>query len=110
KNYKIEATNRTDQGYRPEVAKHYMEVFKAKHPGLKQLNLTYIFNSTEEQRNVGLVLKNSLELLFGNFINLELKALPENVYISKVEEGDFDIAYKNFDSFGTEIDSYVKAF
>lgn len=110
KNYKFEATNRTDQGYRPEVAKHYMEVFKAKHPGLKQVNLTYIFNSTEEQRNVGLVLKNSLELLFGNFINLELKALPENVYISKVEEGDFDIAYKNFDSFGTEIDSYVKAF
>ncbi|QZE12212.1 ABC transporter substrate-binding protein [Mycoplasma sp. Ms02] len=110
KTYKFEANDRKDFAYLPEVAKQYIELFKAKHPDVKKVNLKYIFNSIEEQKNVGLALKNALNQVFGGFIELELKALPENVYNSQLEQGDFDIAYQNFDQFGSDIDSYIKAF
>lgn len=110
KDYKFEANNRLDLAFDPGIAKHYLNIFKAKHPEIKTVKLRYVYNSTEEQKNVGLALKNNLQTLFGDFIDLELKALPQNVYVSKIEEGDFDVAYKNFDAFGREIDSYIKTF
>ncbi|MEE3928468.1 ABC transporter substrate-binding protein [Mycoplasmopsis ciconiae] len=110
KQYKFEATNRNDQAYLPEVAKHYLDIFKQKHPNLKKVELKYVYNSIEEQKNVGLALKNALNTLFDGYIDLDLKALPENTYNATVETGDFDIAYRNFDTFGQNIDSYIKAF
>ena len=110
KSFKFEHVDRTDKSYLPEIAKKYLENFKKKHPNVKKITLKFIHNSTDEQLNAGIGLKDALQKAFGNFIDLEIKGLPENVYEDSRTKGEFDIIYRNFDTFGTDSYSYVRVF
>ncbi|EGV00485.1 oligopeptide abc transporter, substrate-bindingprotein (oppa), lipoprotein [Mycoplasmopsis columbina SF7] len=110
KRYNFEYLERDDKAYRLDVARAYLEAFKEKHPDVKSVKLKYISNSTDEHQNAGLALQDLLKKAFGNFIEIEIKGLPENVYEDARTKGDYDILYRNFDSFGTDVYSYVDVF
>ncbi|UWV85959.1 ABC transporter substrate-binding protein [Mycoplasmopsis cynos] len=79
KSFTFEKTRRTDFAYDIETARFYLDRFKKKHPNLKNISLRFLNNSTDEQKNAGLFLRESLKIAFGDYINLELKSLPETL-------------------------------
>ena len=110
KQFKFEHVDRTDLTYQPEIANKYLDLFKKANPNLKSITLRYIHNSTDEQLNAGIGIKDALKKAFGDYINLEIKGLPENVYEDARTRGQFDIIYRNFDTFGSDSYSYVRVF
>ncbi|EFF41484.1 ABC transporter substrate-binding protein [Mycoplasmopsis alligatoris] len=110
KSYRFENVDRTDLTFNPTIARRYLQLFKNSHPNVKQVTLKYIHNSTDEQQNAGIGLSDALTKTFGDFVKLEIKGLPENVYEDARTKGQFDIIYKNFDTFGTDTYSYVRVF
>ncbi|MBN0919577.1 ABC transporter substrate-binding protein [[Mycoplasma] gypis] len=111
KSYKFEKTNRRDITFDPETAQFYIERFKQKHPDVKQINLTFLNNSTDEQKKAGQYLREILRRYSDGFINVEIKSLPENTFASFIEEGKYDIIYQNYDRFGGNSPSdYVQVF
>ncbi|ADE19789.1 ABC transporter substrate-binding protein [Mycoplasma crocodyli] len=110
KNYKFEHVDRTDLTYNLDIAKKYLTLFKNANPNLKKITLKFIHNSTDEQQNAGIGLKDALNKAFNGFIDIEIKGLPENVYEDARTKGQFDIIYKNFDTYGTDTYSYVRVF
>ncbi|WP_322961387.1 ABC transporter substrate-binding protein [Mycoplasmopsis cynos] len=111
KSFTFEKTRRTDFAYDIETARFYLDRFKKKHPNLKNISLRFLNNSTDEQKNAGLFLRESLKIAFGDYINLELKSLPENTFVSFIEEGKYDIIYQNYDKIGGNgADDYVSTF
>lgn len=111
KNFLFEKTNREDFAYNLNTARFYMGRFKKKYPNLSKLSLRYLNNSSDEQKNAGLFLKESLQIAFGDFIDLELKNLPENTFASYIEEGKYDIIYQNYDKLGGNgAEDYVASF
>ncbi|WP_117275587.1 ABC transporter substrate-binding protein [Mycoplasmopsis edwardii] len=111
KSFTFEKTTRKDFAYDLETAKFYMDRFKAKYPNLDKVSLRFLNNSSDEQKNAGLFLRESLRKAFGNFIELELKSLPENTFASFIEEGKYDIIYQNYDKLGGNgAEDYVSTF
>lgn len=110
KQFKFEHVDRTDLTYQPEIANKYLDLFKKANPNLKSITLRYIHNSTDEQLNAGIGIKDALKKAFGDYIDLEIKGLPENVYEDARTRGQFDIIYRNFDTFGSDSYSYVRVF
>ncbi|MCU4706494.1 ABC transporter substrate-binding protein [Mycoplasma sp. CSL7503-lung] len=107
---KFETVDRTDKGYHLDVARAYINKFKEKHPGVNHVTLRFISNSTDEQKNAGLALKDFMQKAFGDFIEIDIKNLPENVYEDWRTTGKFDLIYRNFDTFGSDIYSYIRVF
>lgn len=110
KSFTFEHVKRTDTGFSLEAARAYMNAFRAKHPDLKKVTLQYISNSSPEQINAGLAIKDQVRKAFGDFLEIDLKDLPANVYDELKTKGQFDISYGNFDVFGTSPDGYVKIY
>ncbi|QJR43882.1 ABC transporter substrate-binding protein [Mycoplasma miroungirhinis] len=110
KTMRFETVDRTDKGYHPEVARKFLDEFKKDHPDLKQVTLKYISNSTDEQKNAGLAIKDFMKKAFGDYIQIEIKNLPENVYEDWRTTGKYDLLYRNFDAFGSDIYSYIRVF
>ncbi|MGX9394353.1 ABC transporter substrate-binding protein [Mycoplasma sp. 392] len=111
KSYNFEKTDRRDLAYSQDIAKYYLNRFKAKHPGLKSISLRYINNSTDEHKKAGQYLKEALKVMSDGFIVIENKSLPENTYASWIEEGKYDIIYQNYDRIGgSGASDYVVAF
>ncbi|VDR42135.1 ABC transporter substrate-binding protein [Mycoplasmopsis caviae] len=110
KQYNNEHVDRTDKGYDLEVARSYMKRFKDKHPNLKNVTLKYISNSTDEQQNAGIALKDFVKKAFDGFVSIDVQGLPENVYEDFRTTGKYDLIYRNFDTFGSDSYSYVKVF
>ncbi|MBU4690591.1 ABC transporter substrate-binding protein [Mycoplasma sp. ES3157-GEN-MYC] len=110
KSMRFETVNRTDKAYHLEVARAFLEEFKKSHPNEKQITLKFISNSTDEQKNAGLALKDFMAKAFGNYINIDIKNLPENVYEDWRTTGKYDLIYRNFDAFGSDIYSYIRVF
>lgn len=110
KSYRFENVDRKDQTYDLETARFYLDLYRKQHPNRSQITLEFIHNSTTEQINAAIALKDMLDKAFGSFIVLNIKGLPENVYEDFLVSGQFDIVYKNFDKFGRGANSYVKVF
>ncbi|MGY5139659.1 ABC transporter substrate-binding protein [Mycoplasmopsis gallinarum] len=115
KSYNFENVDRTDKAHRVEIARAYLEAFKANYQAkngkaLDKVELKYISNSTDEQQKAGLALQDLMKKAFGDFVQIEIKGLPENVYEDARTTGDYDLIYKNFDSFGTDVYSYINVF
>ncbi|RMX36109.1 ABC transporter substrate-binding protein [Mycoplasmopsis fermentans] len=110
KQYNNEHVDRTDLGYNLEIARAYMQRFKDKHPDVKQVTLKYISNSTDEQQNAGIALKDFIKKAFGDYLIIDVQGLPENVYEDFRTTGKYDLIYRNFDTFGSDSYSYVKVF
>ncbi|MDC4163085.1 ABC transporter substrate-binding protein [Mycoplasma sp. T363T] len=99
KGFNFEKSNRHDLTHDLETAKFYLDRFKAKHPNLKQVNLTFLDNSGDEQVRGGTYLKQALNSAFNGYVNIEEKSLPENIFASYIEKGQYDIIYQNYDRF-----------
>ncbi|UWD34529.1 ABC transporter substrate-binding protein [Mesomycoplasma molare] len=111
KGYTFEKTIRGDFAFDKETAQYYLERFKSKHPNLKQVHLTFLNNSSDEQKKAGLFLKESVLKVLGSYVNIELKSLPENTFASFIEEGKYDIIYQNYDKLGgSGAHDYVSVF
>lgn len=110
KSMKFETVDRTDKGFHLDVARGFMEEFKKQHPNLTKVTLKMISNSSEEQKNAGIALKDFMRKAFGNFIEIDIKNLPENVYEDWRTTGKYDLIYRNFDAFGSDIYSYIRVF
>lgn len=111
KAYNFEHVDRTDKAYRLDIARQYLAAFRARHPKVEKVNLRYISNSTDEQQNAGLALQDLMKKAFGGFIEIEIKGLPQNVYEDARTTGkNYDLLYKNFDTFGSDVYSYVNVF
>lgn len=110
KNYNFEHVDRTDKAFDLEIARGYLELFKKSNPDIKKVDLKYISNSSDEQQHAGIALQDFMAKAFGDFVNIEIKSLPENVYEDFRTKGEYDILYKNFDAFGTDAYSYVRVF
>lgn len=111
KAFNFEKTQRKDIAYDLETARYYLDRFKAKHPDLKGITLTFLNNSTDEQKKAGQFLKEKLNAAFNGYINIELKSLPENTFVSFIETGKYDIIYQNYDRIGGNGPSdYIGAF
>ncbi|WP_029513279.1 ABC transporter substrate-binding protein [Mycoplasmopsis primatum] len=110
KMYNFEHVDRTDKAFHLDIANQYMNQFKKDHPEVKKLTLRYISNSTDEQQNAGIALQDFMRKAFNGFLEIEIKSLPENVYEDFRTKGQFDLLYRNFDTFGTDAYSYVKVF
>ncbi|MGV2392572.1 UNVERIFIED_CONTAM: hypothetical protein O8I53_06170 [Campylobacter lari] len=110
KNYNFEHVDRTDKTFDLEVARAYIDLFKKAHPEVKKVELKYISNSSEEQQHAGIALQDFMAKAFNGYVDIEIKSLPENVYEDFRTKGQYDLLYKNFDSFGTDAYSYVRVF
>ncbi|VEU74892.1 ABC-type oligopeptide transport system, periplasmic component [Mycoplasmopsis citelli] len=113
KTFQLERTNRRDLTYSENTAKFYLERFKKNHPELKgkSITLRYLNNSTEEQRKAGAALQETLLRNSEGFVNIDIKALPENTYASFIETGKYDIIYRNYDYLsGNTVQDYVGVF
>ncbi|TQC51374.1 ABC transporter substrate-binding protein [Mycoplasmopsis mucosicanis] len=110
KTMKFETVNRVDKGFHPDVARAYLEEFKKQHKDLKQVTLRMITNSTDEQKNAAIALKDFMRKAFDGYIDIDIKNLPENVYEDWRTTGNYDILYRNFDTFGSDLYSYIRVF
>ncbi|QJG66775.1 ABC transporter substrate-binding protein [Mycoplasma phocoenae] len=110
KEFKFEHVDRTDKAFRLDIARAYMKKFKDKNPNLHSVTLRYISNSTPEQNNAGLALSDFMKKAFGDYLKIETKGLPENVYEEFRTTGEYDLIYRNFDTFGSDSYSYVIPF
>ncbi|WP_027122053.1 ABC transporter substrate-binding protein [[Mycoplasma] imitans] len=99
KGFNFEKTKRDDLVFDLNTARFYLERFKAKHPNLRQVTLNFLDNSSDEQVRGGTYLKQAMQEAFGNYINIEEKSLPENIFASYIEKGQYDIIYQNYDRF-----------
>ncbi|WP_029608422.1 ABC transporter substrate-binding protein [Mycoplasma simbae] len=110
KSMKFETVDRTDKGFHLDVARGFMAEFKKQHPELDKVTLRMISNSTDEQKNAGVALKDFMRKAFGDFVEIDIKNLPENVYEDWRTTGKYDLIYRNFDAFGSDIYSYIRVF
>lgn len=110
KSYTFEHVDRKDQLFDLETARFYLERYKQKHPEQKQVKLRFLNNSTDEQIQASIGIQNLIRNAFDNYIDIEIKGLPANTFTDFVDTGKFDLAYGNFDRFGTNPESYVAAF
>lgn len=111
KGFQFENTERGDITHSPKTAEFYLNRFKQKHPDVKEVNLRYLHNTTDEQIKAGQYLKTNLAQMFNNFIKVDIKGLPENTYVDFVEHGKYDLVYQNFDRFGgSGASDYVNVF
>lgn len=110
KNFNFEKLDRTDKGFNLETARYYLEEFKKSHPDLKVVNLQFIHNSTAEQLNAAIAIKDEIDRAFGGYVQINIKGYPANVYEDFRLQGNFDLTYYNFDSFGRSAEGYIKAF
>lgn len=110
KTNQFEHVDRTDIGYNVEIARHFIEEYKKAHPDKSSVSVTYVYDGNATTKNIGVYLQSLLKEAFGGFVNLEIKGLPSNVFESARTGGDYDILFYNYDSYGTEIDSYIKRF
>ncbi|MGY6171867.1 ABC transporter substrate-binding protein [Candidatus Mycoplasma pogonae] len=111
--FNFENTNRKDTINNLEAAKYYLDLFKKAHPHLKQVHLTFLHNTSNEQREAGGYLQAALNQTegFKDFVILESKGVPENIFVSFVEQGNYDIIYQNFDRIGGNLASdYIQTF
>lgn len=79
KSRNLRQLDRTDKGFLAiDVARGFMEEFKkTKHPNLTKVTLKMISNSSEEQKNAGIALKDFMRKAFGNLIEIDIKNLPK---------------------------------
>ncbi|SJZ56254.1 ABC transporter substrate-binding protein [Mycoplasmopsis verecunda] len=111
KGFNFEKTQRRDLAYRPKTAKYYIEQFKKKHPEVKQVTLQFLNNGQDEQKRAGQYLKEAMQRAFGDFVQITLKSLPENIFADFIEKGTYDIIYQNYDRIGGNgAQDYVSAF
>ncbi|MHA3795966.1 ABC transporter substrate-binding protein [Mycoplasma sp. VS31B] len=111
KGFNFEKTKRRDLAYDIPTAEFYINRFKAKHPGLKKVTLQFLNNGQDEQKKAGSYLKEAMNRAFGGFVEIELKSLPENIFASFIEKGEYDIIYQNYDRIGGNgAQDYVMAF
>ncbi|WP_406613613.1 hypothetical protein ACJA23_02295 [Mycoplasma corogypsi] len=111
KSYNFEKTVRHDNLYDLNTAKFYLNQFKKSHPNVQGITLRYLNNSSDEQRKAGLFLKEKIEYMSGGFIQVEIKSLPDQVFASFYEEGQFDFVYQNYDKIGGNApQDYISAF
>lgn len=111
KGYTFEKTQRGDIAYKPQTSEFYINRFKEKYPNLKNVSLTFLNNSTDEQKKAGTYLKEILDTTFKGYVKLEIKSLPENSFASFIEEGKYDIIYQNYDRLGGNgAQDYVSVF
>ncbi|QMT98370.1 peptide ABC transporter substrate-binding protein [Mycoplasma tullyi] len=99
KGFNFEKTVRHDLAHDLQTARFYLDKFKAKHPGLRQVTLNFLDNSSDEQVRGATYLKQAMLEAFGGYINIEEKSLPENIFASYIEKGQYDIIYQNYDRF-----------
>ncbi|TCG11008.1 ABC transporter substrate-binding protein [Mycoplasma marinum] len=110
KSHSFENSNRKDSGFDPETAKYFLEKYKKSHPNKERVTLRYVDSGTPESRKVFIGLQNFLKEQFGDYLKLEEKTLPQNVFVQYQTTGNYDIIYGNFDKYGTELSSYIKRF
>ncbi|WP_246005065.1 ABC transporter substrate-binding protein [Mycoplasma marinum] len=107
----FEHSNRVDSGYDPETAKYYIDQYKKAHPNQKQVTLKFVDPSTPETRKIFIGLSNFFRRQFGDYVKLEEKSLPQNVFVQQQLTGNFDIIYGNYDKYDTTSGSaYIKRF
>ncbi|QZX48954.1 ABC transporter substrate-binding protein [Mycoplasma sp. E35C] len=99
KGFNFEKTQRHDLTYDVDTAQFYLERFKNNHKNLSGVTLNFLNNSTDEQQKAGTYLKEALNKAFNGYINIEIKSLPENIFASFIEKGQYDIIYQNYDRF-----------
>lgn len=106
----FEQVDRTDIGYNVEIANHFLDEFKKKNPTKKSVTLKYVYDGQSVNKNIGVFLESLLKQAFGGYIKLDIQGLPSNVFESARTSGNYDILFFNYDSYGTEKDSYIKRF
>ncbi|QSF13726.1 ABC transporter substrate-binding protein [Mycoplasma sp. Mirounga ES2805-ORL] len=109
KTMQFENVDRTDKAFHLEVARAFWEHYKKK-TGKNSVTLRFISNSTDEQKNASLALSDFMNKAFNGEIQIDVKSLPENVYEDYRTTGKYDLIYRNFDTFGSDVYSYVRTF
>ncbi|WP_027121178.1 ABC transporter substrate-binding protein [Mycoplasma leonicaptivi] len=111
KSFTFEKTVRGDLLFDSETANFYLNRFKTKHPNLSKVTLRFINNSTDEQKKAGIFLKEQLRKVFGEYIEIDIKSLPENTFATFIEQGKYDIIYQNYDRLGGNgAEDYIATF
>lgn len=110
KSFTFENVNRNDNNFDLETAKWYLQQYKDKNPGVKQVTLEFVYDSSELQGKAAIALKALLETAFDNFVTVDIKAYPSNVFEDFRAQGKFDVTFANFDYFGSDYNSYIQAF
>ncbi|VEU71104.1 ABC transporter substrate-binding protein [Mycoplasmopsis glycophila] len=111
KSFNFENTIREDFAFDLETARFYVEEFKKANPTVKSITLKYLNNSSDEQKKAGQYVKEKIEQMSDGFIKIEIKSLPENVFGSFYETGEFDFVYQNYDKIGgNSPQDYISAF
>lgn len=111
KSNQFEQVDRTDIGFNVTYARHFLDEYKKANPGQSSITLNYVYDgSNAVNKNIGIYIQSQLKSIFNGFINIEIKGLPSNVFESAKDAGDFDLIFYNFDSYGTQKDSYIKRF
>ncbi|QJB71252.1 ABC transporter substrate-binding protein [Mycoplasma sp. 1654_15] len=109
KSYNFENVSRKDPSYDIKTANFYLNRFKSKHPNLKGIKLEFIYSGAG-QTGIAIGIQDQINRAFNKFINVDIVALPENIYKQRIISGDFDLTTQNFDTFGSTAQGYITAF
>ncbi|QJB71251.1 ABC transporter substrate-binding protein [Mycoplasma sp. 1654_15] len=109
KSYNFENLSRKDPSYDVATANFYLDRFKRKYPKLKEVKLEFIYTSGP-QTGIAIGIQDLINRAFNKFINIDIVALPENIYKQRIISGDFDLTTQNFDTFGSTAQGYITAF
>lgn len=100
KNYTFENVDRTDRSYDVETANFYLERYKQNHKDQDKVVLTFVYASQpDENQKAAVAFQDLIHRAFGGYVEIELKSLPSNTYVSFLANGQFDISYQNFDKY-----------
>lgn len=100
KHLNFENIDRTDKAYDVDVANFYLDRYKKKHPELNKVKLTYVYASQPaENTKAAIAFQDLIHRNLGGYVEIELKALPQNTYVSFISSGKFDITYQNLDKY-----------
>ncbi|OYD26531.1 oligopeptide transport system substrate-binding protein [Mycoplasma testudineum] len=110
KGFTFENVDRSDNNFDLETARFYLDLYKRKNPNVSQVRLQYVYDSSDIGIKAGISIQDAIKKAFGDYVVIDIKGYPANVFEQYSAEGKFDLTFKNFDYFGTEYDSYIKTF
>ena len=97
--FMFEAANREDKTTNRPLARKFLEQFKREYQAktgetFKGYEMKFIYGNGEDGENLGISMQNQIIETFGSEISMTLKGYSPEIYESYVEQGKFDMVYK----------------
>ena len=97
--FMFESADRSDRTTNRPLARKFLEQFKREYQAntgqpFSTYEIKFIYGNGEDGENLGISMQNQMKETFGSEVTMILKGYSPEIYGSYVEQGKFDIVYK----------------